>query len=287
MSLAYFPLYPDDFEADTAHLTLAEDGAYNRLLRLCWRSPGCNIPADRGWVYRRLRALSDDDKAVIDTILDEFFTVADGRLSNARLTKEWLAANEAHERRKNAGKKGGKAKSLKTIETMSSNAIAKPKQPEPEPEPIITPKSPSDREKVFEALVAVASPEAVQSFIAYRNRMKKKLTPIAASRQAKQLSIIVQAGHDADDALGMAEERGWQSVQADWYLNAKPAVGTKANPAARVPVEEIRHEVWRGATRSFVNAGRWPLADRSPPPDHPDTLVPPDILREFNITQAA
>ncbi|MCP5097247.1 MAG: YdaU family protein, partial [Chloroflexi bacterium] len=36
MSLPYFPMYPTDFEADTSHLTLEEDGAYNRLLRLMW-----------------------------------------------------------------------------------------------------------------------------------------------------------------------------------------------------------------------------------------------------------
>ena len=135
MSLAYFPMYPDDFEADTAHLTLAEDGAYNRLLRLCWRTPGCSIPADRQWVYRRLRALSDEDRAVINTVLDEFFVEQEGRFSNARLMKEWLAANEAHDRRKKAGSKGGKNKALKTNEIAPSNAQAKPKQPEPEPEP--------------------------------------------------------------------------------------------------------------------------------------------------------
>ena len=137
MSLAYFPMYPDDFEADTAHLTLAEDGAYNRLLRLCWRTPGCSLPADRAWIYRRMRAASDDDKAVVDTVLDEFFTLRDGRLSNARLTKEWLAGNEAHARRVKAGSKGGKAKTLKANDTGPSNAVAKPKQPEPEPEPDI------------------------------------------------------------------------------------------------------------------------------------------------------
>lgn len=135
MSLAYFPMYPDDFEADTAHLTLAEDGAYNRLLRLCWRTPGCSVPADRQWIYRRLRAATDEDKAVVDAVIDEFFVLVEGRLSNARLRKEWLAAKAAHERRKNAGSKGGKNKSLKTNETPSSNAVAKPKQPEPEPEP--------------------------------------------------------------------------------------------------------------------------------------------------------
>jgi uncharacterized protein YdaU (DUF1376 family) len=116
-------------------LSLAEDGAFNRLLRLCWRTPGCSVPADRAWVYRRLRAHTEADQAIIETILTEFFREADGRLSNARLTKEWLAANEAHTRRKSAGAKGGKAKALKTNETALSNATPMLKQPEPEPEP--------------------------------------------------------------------------------------------------------------------------------------------------------
>ena len=135
MSLAYFPLFPSDFEADTAHLTLAEDGAYNRLLRLCWRTPGCSLPADRAWIHRRMRAHSDEDKAVVDAVLDEFFSLRDGRLSNARLAKEWVSANEAHKRRVKAGAKGGKAKALKTNDSAPSNSQAKPKQPEPEPEP--------------------------------------------------------------------------------------------------------------------------------------------------------
>jgi uncharacterized protein YdaU (DUF1376 family) len=138
VSLAYFPLYPDDFEADTAHLSLAEDGAFNRLLRLCWRTPGCSVPADRAWVYRRLRAHTEADQAIIETILTEFFREEDGRLSNARLTKEWLAANEAHTRRKSAGAKGGKAKALKTNDIAPSNATPMLKQPEPEPEPLST-----------------------------------------------------------------------------------------------------------------------------------------------------
>jgi uncharacterized protein YdaU (DUF1376 family) len=135
MSLSYFPLFPDDFEADTAHLTLAEDGAYNRLLRLCWRTPGCSIPADREWIYRRMRAITDDDKRVIDVVIDEFFVEVKQRLSNARLVREYESATEKHERRKNAGKKGGLSKPLKTKKTGSSNAKAMHKQPEPEPEP--------------------------------------------------------------------------------------------------------------------------------------------------------
>jgi uncharacterized protein YdaU (DUF1376 family) len=131
-------MFPTDFEAKTSHLSLAEDGAYNRLLRLAWMTAGCSIPADRVWVYRRMRAHTEADRAVVETVIAEFFYEAEGRLSNARLSKEWLAANEAHNRRKSAGAKGGKAKALKSNESLSSNATSMLKQPEPEPEPIYT-----------------------------------------------------------------------------------------------------------------------------------------------------
>lgn len=134
MSIPYFPMYPDDFEADTAHLTLAEDGAYNRLLRLQWRTPGCKLPADEAWIMRKMRATSDVDKEVVKVILDEFFRVEKQTIFSLRLLEEWQKAHEAHARRVASGSKGGKAKPRKTNETCSSNAIAKPKQPEPEPD---------------------------------------------------------------------------------------------------------------------------------------------------------
>jgi uncharacterized protein YdaU (DUF1376 family) len=128
-------MYPTDFEAKTSHLTLAEDGAYNRLIRLCWMTPGCSLPDDEAWIMRRARAMSDDDKQPVRTILAEFFTSENGRLSNARIAREWAAASEAHSKRKDAGAKGGKAKALNLHESKPSNAVAMPKQPEPEPEP--------------------------------------------------------------------------------------------------------------------------------------------------------
>ena len=135
MSLPYFPMYPTDFEAKTSHLTLAEDEAYNRLLRVCWMTPGCTMPVDEAWIMRRARAHTDMEQDAVRTVLGEFFTVENGRYSNARMQREWLAANDAHERRKNAGAKGGKAKAASLNDKPSSNATAMPKQPEPEPEP--------------------------------------------------------------------------------------------------------------------------------------------------------
>ena len=98
--------------------------------------------------------------------------------------------------------------------------------PEPRsPEPSVNHQEPSESNNAREVAAILcewASPAAVRSFVAYRRKQKgKALTVTAAKRQAAQLQKILNAGADPDDALGMAEERGWQSVQADWYYNAK------------------------------------------------------------------
>lgn len=135
MSLAYFPFYPDRYEADTAHLTLLEDGAYNRLLRLCWRSPGCKMPDDKAWIHRQMRAGTPAEKAAVDRVLAEFFKRGKGKIWNAKLLEIHAQVSVAHLQKSEAGKRGAAAKALKKAETASSNAEATLKQPEPEPEP--------------------------------------------------------------------------------------------------------------------------------------------------------
>jgi uncharacterized protein YdaU (DUF1376 family) len=137
MSLPYFPMYPADFEADTSHLTLEEDGAYNRLLRLCWMTPGCSVPDDPKWVARRMRVDAETYSRVVAPLIEEFFRRdGKGRLFSPRLLSIWQETDVKHKRRVEAGRKGGRPrKSLETNDSVQSNAKAMPKQPEPEPEP--------------------------------------------------------------------------------------------------------------------------------------------------------
>lgn len=138
MSIPYFPLYVVDYEADTTHLSMEEDGCYMRLLRLCWRTPGCSIPNDPAWIMRRLRVDADTYDRVVSVVISEFFKVEKGRVFSPRLSQEHETITATYEKRKAAGKKGGRpAKSLKSNETDERRAKAGPKQPEPEPEPYI------------------------------------------------------------------------------------------------------------------------------------------------------
>lgn len=138
-SLPYYPFYPSDFEGKTSHLTLEEDGAYNRLLRLMWMTPGCSLPNDDAWLARRMRVDAATFVRVVKPLIDEFFKVVGGRIIQPRLREEFEKADVTYRRRSEAGKKGGRPKALdnKGIDEKAglSRGKAGPKQPEPEPEP--------------------------------------------------------------------------------------------------------------------------------------------------------
>lgn len=143
MSVPYFPLYVADYEADTAHLTLEEDGAYLRLLRLCWRTPGCSIPADPKWIARMMRVTWECYERVVAPIINEFLTHKNNRYFSPRLQREMERINATSKARSDAGKlgnekrwekEGASDKPLKTNKTGDRPAIAKVSHPEPEPE---------------------------------------------------------------------------------------------------------------------------------------------------------
>lgn len=107
-------------------------------------------------------------------------------------------------------------------ETPQMDAI-NPAPPAPEPSrTIIKPSVYNEAQEIARVLCQWASPDAVASFIAYRKKQKgKALSLTAARRLSGHLEKIFQQGGDTDDALGMAEEKGWQSVEPSWYFKAK------------------------------------------------------------------
>lgn len=96
------------------------------------------------------------------------------------------------------------------------------------------PSTSNNAREVFDILSTVASPESARSFIAYRRKHKGGgLTVTAVRRLSKQLQRIFADGGDVDDALGMAEERGWMTVQPDWYFKAKGQTNEQRNHAGK------------------------------------------------------
>lgn len=121
-NLPKMPLFIDDYDAATAHLSLEEDGAYLRLLRICWRMPRCTIPNDPEWIRRKMRVDKKTYDRVVAPIIKEFFRRNRGRLYQKRLMSEFVYVDEVSSARSMAGKKGGTNSALKKREKRSSKA---------------------------------------------------------------------------------------------------------------------------------------------------------------------
>ncbi|MGL6211900.1 MAG: hypothetical protein ACRC14_18910 [Paracoccaceae bacterium] len=98
-----------------------------------------------------------------------------------------------------------------------------------------------------EILTHYATKEASESFIAWRKARKCPLTETGALRLAKTLAVIAAQGGDPSDALGMAEEHGWQTIKAEWYFKQVKAEGG-APPVPRKAPDRLA--VWADCVRS-------------------------------------
>lgn len=81
----YYKHHLGDYAKDTGHLSMLEHGAY-RILLDRYYSTEAGIP--EGQVYRLARARTDDEKAAVDAVLDEFFSLVDGVWINRRAEEE-------------------------------------------------------------------------------------------------------------------------------------------------------------------------------------------------------
>jgi len=90
--MAQFPalmLWTDAWIADTKHLSRLERGTYHDLLVLMWRSPGCKVPNDDGWLGKRLGMTRAEVETELRPLISEFCQTDGNHIWQKRLMKEW------------------------------------------------------------------------------------------------------------------------------------------------------------------------------------------------------
>lgn len=115
----YYEHHIGDYDADTAHLSWLEDMAYTRLMRLYYRKEA-PIPADIAQACRLVRAQSRDERRAVETVLNEFFVLADDGWHQARCDAEVSAYQARVEHNRRVGKKGGRPRKT-PVETEPEN----------------------------------------------------------------------------------------------------------------------------------------------------------------------
>lgn len=89
----YFELHIGDYEAATAHLSLLEDAAYGRMLRIYYRTEK-PLPADPKQVCRLVRATSRPERDAVQAVLQEFFDLREDGWHQARCDEELQAYSD-------------------------------------------------------------------------------------------------------------------------------------------------------------------------------------------------
>lgn len=116
----YYEHHLGDYLRDTVHLSMVEDGAYRRLLDRYY-STEAGIPADQA--HRVARARSREEKAAVDSVLAEFFTLSDGVWINGRSEEEIQKAKARINAAQSNGKKGGRPKNREGTQEKPSGFL--------------------------------------------------------------------------------------------------------------------------------------------------------------------
>lgn len=105
----YYERYCGDYQRDTAHLSLAEHGAYTMLLDTYF-SVEKALPEDLASLYRVCRAMTRLEQQAVKAVAEQFFPVSqdDGMRHNQRADREIARARPKIEAARINGRKGGR-----------------------------------------------------------------------------------------------------------------------------------------------------------------------------------
>lgn len=136
----FYKRYVGDIQRDTGHLSLAEFGAYDRLLDHYYATEHA-LPSDLDACCRISRAMSKDERKAVISILNQYFKLTDKGYEQKRAEKEITEAQPAMVSARLNGIKGGRPRKDKNITQEKPNGFSNKNPSEtqletsPEPEP--------------------------------------------------------------------------------------------------------------------------------------------------------
>ena len=110
----YYKRHIGDYMKDASHLSLLEHGVYMRLLDVYYTRE-CAIPVDQA--ARLISARTKEEKAALEVVTCEFFTVVDGAYTQTRCDSEIATMQQKTETNREVGRLGGRPK--KETKTVS------------------------------------------------------------------------------------------------------------------------------------------------------------------------
>lgn len=153
----YYKRHLGDYAKDTGHLSMLEDGAYNRLLDRYYSTERAIPEAD---IYRIARASSATEKKAVCAVLAEFFKYdeADKSYRHSYADRVIAKAAERAAHNRDIGKLGGRPKKTETVTEGNPNETQTVSENNPSHKPLAT--SHKEEEKAFVGSEAADPPKS-------------------------------------------------------------------------------------------------------------------------------
>jgi uncharacterized protein YdaU (DUF1376 family) len=103
----YFELHIGDYQRKTAHLSLAEHGAYSLMLQAFYATEK-PLPENRQILYRILRVNRAAERKAVDSVCDQFWQRTEGGITNRRAEEVLAAYHNWLAKQKLNGGQGGR-----------------------------------------------------------------------------------------------------------------------------------------------------------------------------------
>lgn len=236
----YYKHYMGDYQRDTGHLSLAQDGAYRRMMDHYY-STEQPLPADKDSLYRICGAMEKKEREAADFVAKAFFVTHNGQLHHQRIDEEIAKAQEKIANLKvnasEGGMKSGKARASKAEANASPDAKANgTSKSEAKTNNTNTNNhtKPNGLENL--SLPAWMSPELWGEWVQYRTSIKAKLTPKAAELCIGKLEQLRGEGNDPRAVIEQSIMSGkWTGLfPIKQQARGSPAKPEKFDPVAHV-----------------------------------------------------
>jgi uncharacterized protein YdaU (DUF1376 family) len=138
----YYERYVGDYQRDTAHLSLAEHGAYTMLLDTYYATENA-LPADYPSLCRICRAYGPNEQKAVKSVANQFFPVGqDGLRHNAKadviIPKALKRIQTASENGKNGGRPPKQVTEPKPTGLFEDNPVGYQNETQPQSSPTPT-----------------------------------------------------------------------------------------------------------------------------------------------------
>lgn len=114
----YYPHHIGDFNNATRHLTRVERALYRELIELYYDTEQPLPAGDIPWICKKVLACSEDEKAAVKAILDEFFKLKSDVFRHSRCDREIASYRAKQEAAVKAGRASAESRLNKKSTTV-------------------------------------------------------------------------------------------------------------------------------------------------------------------------